>query len=63
MQRAHPGEEMSNFLVMISGKPSGKLPILYFVSGLLDEQQAVNEIFFRQMEEASQSQALVLMGI
>lgn len=62
MQRAHPGEEMSNFLVMISGKPSGKLPILYFVSGLLDEQQAVNEIF-RQMEEASQSQALVLMGI
>lgn len=53
MQRAHPGEEMSDFLVMISGKSSVKLPTLYFLSGLLDEEQAVNEIFFRQLEEDS----------
>lgn len=62
MQRAHPGEEPSGFLVMIGGKPSGKLQMLYFVPALVDQEQEVNEIFFRQLEEASQSQALVLIG-
>lgn len=45
MQKAHPGEKPNDFLVMISGKHSGKLPIQYFVTGLLDQEQTVNETF------------------